>query len=117
MNELSKTLSEWSSGKKVKLAEKREPLTYLELSKQKPKELPSFAPLIEEDFMPDRDWKRKTLDEKETKRKLKKVEKDALRELRKDTVQVHLQREKEQSFKKNQFRKSIIKGGQIKDEI
>lgn len=57
----------------------------MELSKQKPKAVPSFAPLIEEDFMPNKDWKKKKDDEKDVKRKMKKVEKDALRELRKDT--------------------------------
>lgn len=36
--------------------------------------------------MPNRDWREKKYDEKEAKRKHKKVEKDALRELKKDTI-------------------------------
>jgi hypothetical protein len=36
--------------------------------------------------LPDRDWRDKKDSEKDIKRKTKKVEKDALRELRKDTV-------------------------------
>jgi hypothetical protein len=48
--------------------------------------LPSFAPHIDEDFLifGDKKFKR-TDDDKEVKRKLKKAEKDAIRELRKDT--------------------------------
>jgi hypothetical protein len=40
--------------------------------------------------------RKRELDEKEVKRKTKKAEKDALRELRKDTVQIQVQKDKEQ---------------------
>lgn len=60
---------------------------------------------------------KKPEDEKEVKRKLKKVEKDAVRELRKDTMHLQVQRAKEQKYKSDMFRKGVIKAGTIKDEI
>lgn len=44
--------------------------------------------------------KKRELDAKEVKRKTKKAEKDVLRELRKDTVQIQVQKEKEQQHRK-----------------
>lgn len=62
------------------------PLTYLHMRDKKPRPLPTFDPLIEEDFLISDDWKeKKPADEKEVRRKIKKVEKDAIRELKKDT--------------------------------
>ena len=74
-------------------------MTHLRLQAKRPKELASFDPHIDDDFMAavleERPRKRE-LDEKEVKRKTKKAEKDALRELRKDTVQLQVQKEREQ---------------------
>ena len=66
------------------------PLTFLHLRDKKPKPLASFDPLIEDDFLILDDWrdKKKPIDEKEVKRKMKKIEKDAVRELKKDTIQI-----------------------------
>lgn len=64
----------------------KEKLVYIDLQKRVPKPLPSYEPLIEEDFILTRDYKKKKpLDEKDLKKKIKKNENDALRELRKDT--------------------------------
>ena len=71
--------------------EKEKRLDYLLLQDKKPKELPSFAPFIDEEFMHFRDKKfKKPVDEKEIKRKLKRTEKEAVRELRKDTTQIQI---------------------------
>ena len=73
------------------LKQKRAPLSHLRLQSKKPKELPSFNPYIDEEFiaavMDDRKFKKQETD-RDVKRKLKKTEKDALRELRKDTTQI-----------------------------
>jgi len=67
------------------------PLEHLRLQAKKPKELPSFNPMIDEEFMAavmdDAKFKKKET-ERDIKRKTKRAEKDALRELRKDTVQI-----------------------------
>jgi hypothetical protein len=64
-------------------------LVHLRLQSKKPKELPSFNPFIDEEFLAplieDSKFKKKET-ERDIKRKTKKAEKDALRELRKDTV-------------------------------
>jgi hypothetical protein len=64
-------------------------LTHLRLQAKKPKELPAFNPLIDEDFMAaaldDKTYREKKEDPKDIKRKTKKAEKDAIRELKKDT--------------------------------
>jgi hypothetical protein len=61
------------------------------LQEKKPKELPQYNPQIDEEFMAavmdEKKFKKKET-EKDVKRKTKKAEKDALRELRKDTVQI-----------------------------
>jgi hypothetical protein len=69
---------------------KYKPLTFLHLRDKKPKPLSTFDPLIEDDFLILDDWrdKKKPIDEKEVKRKMKKVEKDAVRELKKDTIMI-----------------------------
>ena len=68
------------------LPAKRARLEYLQLNKQKPKSIPTFAPLIEDDFLIAGHWKERQLnDQKVLKRKIKKTEKDAQRELKKDT--------------------------------
>lgn len=60
---------------------------------------------------------KKPADEKDIKRKIKKNQNDALRELRKDTTQIQIQREKEMDYKRTQFRKTVVKAGTLKDEI
>jgi hypothetical protein len=76
-------------------------LTHLCLQAKKLKELPSFNPMIDEDFMAaaldedGRKFKKREESEKEVKRKTKKAEKDAMRELKKDTIQLQIQKDKE----------------------
>ena len=56
---------------------------------EKPKPVPQLAPLIEDDFLIAGRWKEKQkADEKVIKRKIKKAEKDTIRELKKDTVAI-----------------------------
>ncbi len=96
------------------------PLAHLRLQSKKPKELPSFNPAIDEEFMAavmdDSKYKKKET-ERDIKRKTKKAEKDALRELRKDTVQIQIQKDKEMQHRHQNFKKSIIRGGNIKDDV
>ena len=62
------------------------PLQYLSIRWEFPKPLASYGPAIEDEFLLNVDWKEKLRsDEKLQKRKAKKVEKDAIRELKKDT--------------------------------
>lgn len=97
------------------------PLTLLLLEDKKPKALATFAPLIEDEFLLFKDQKAlkrlKGPDEKELKRKMKKTENHALRELRKDTSVIQQQRDKEAKFKRDQFSKTVVRAGAIKDEI
>ena len=97
-----------------------ETLTHLRLQAKKPKELASFNPQIDEDFMAaamdEKVYKDKKEDPKEIKRKTKKAEKDAIRELKKDSQQLQAQKEKENSQRKQVFLKSVIRGGNNKDE-
>ena len=57
--------------------------------------------MIDEDFMAaaldedGRKFKKREESEKEVKRKTKKAEKDAMRELKKDTIQLQIQKDKE----------------------
>lgn len=92
----------------------------MRLLSKKPKELPTFNPAIDEEFMAaalnDRKFKRKETD-KEVKRKVKKAEKDAYRELRKDTVHIQVQKAKEIQQRSQIFKKSVIRGGNVKDDV
>ena len=78
------------------LKQKRAPLCHLRLQSKKPKELVSFNPFIDEEFiaavMDDRKFKKRETD-RDVKRKIKKTEKEALRELR--TTQIQAEKEKE----------------------
>lgn len=58
-----------------------------------------------------KDRMRKNEDMKGMKRKFKKAEKDAVRELRKDTVQIQVQKDKENLYKKKMFRKNLVNPG------
>jgi elongation factor 1-beta len=49
--------------------------------------------------------------------KTKKAEKDAMRELKKDTVQLQVQRDRELEQRKSVFLKSVIRGGNVKDDV
>lgn len=99
------------------------PLTHLRLQAKKPKELNSFNPQIDEDFISaalDDDgkrYKKREETDKEVKRKTKKAEKDAMRELKKDTVQLQVQRDRELEQRKSVFLKSVIRGGNVKDDV
>lgn len=95
-------------------------LTHLRLQAKKPKELPAFNPQIDEDFMAaaldDKTYRDKKEDPKEIKRKTKKAEKDAIRELKKDSQQLQAQKEKETMQRKQIFLKSVIRGGNNRDD-
>jgi len=102
---------------------KRPRLEYLQLSLQKPKPLPTFEPLIEDDFsLNDQERKlkkrEKMNDPKEIKRKTKAAEKDAVRELKKDTAAI-MNEKRNQAFQKSSIsRKKIFSGGNMpKDEV
>jgi hypothetical protein len=79
--------------------------------------------MIDEDFMAavldedGRKFKRREESEKEVKRKTKKAEKDAMRELKKDTMQIQIQRDKEMQQRRNIFMKSVVRGGNVKDDV
>lgn len=96
-------------------------LTHLRLQAKKPKELPAFNPQIDEDFMAaaldDKTYREKKEDPKDIKRKTKKAEKDAIRELKKDSMQLQAQKEKETMQRKQIFLKSVIRGGNNRDDI
>lgn len=95
-------------------------MTHLRLLSKKPKELPTFNPFIDEEFMAAvmDDCKFKKVEtEKDIKRKTKKAEKDVIRELRKDTVQIQIQKAKETQHRTQNFKKTIIRAGNIKDDV
>lgn len=59
-------------------------------------------------------------DEKAIKRSTKKVEKDAIRELKKDGYAIQQQREQERSWKRSSSKKktfTVGMGGSLKDEV
>jgi hypothetical protein len=101
---------------KLSITMRRPRLEYLQLALQKPKALPSFEPLIDDEFLfTDRELKLKSKDQEETpkqiKRKIKEQEKHAAKELRKDT-QVLMSEKKNQSMQRTKsYKKSIYSGG------
>ena len=99
------------------LAQKRPRLEYLQLNRQKPKSIPTFAPLIEKDFLVAGHWKERQMnDERIVKKKLARVEKEAQRELKKDTML--LQQEKARLSVQKRAGTKIYRGGNMpKDEI
>jgi hypothetical protein len=60
-------------------------LEYMSIRKEIPKALASYDPLIEDEFIM-RVPRKDKYDEKEMKKKVKKTEKEAMRELKKDTM-------------------------------
>uniref|UniRef100_A0A7S3CHV4 Uncharacterized protein n=1 Tax=Strombidium rassoulzadegani TaxID=1082188 RepID=A0A7S3CHV4_9SPIT len=93
------------------------PLQYLSLRQENPKPLPSYPPLIELEFLVRLPRKDK-YDEKELKKKTRKYEKDAMRELKKDTQvimdqKMDLQRQRRQLASRGTKRV----GQSLKDEI
>ena len=79
--------------------------------------------MIDEDFMSaaldddGKKYKKREESEKEVKRKTKKAEKDAMRELKKDTMQLQVQKDRELQQRKGIFMKSVIRSGNIKDDL
>eukprot|EP00356_Strombidium_inclinatum_P014748 CAMPEP_0170497834 /NCGR_PEP_ID=MMETSP0208-20121228/25973_1 /TAXON_ID=197538 /ORGANISM="Strombidium inclinatum, Strain S3" /LENGTH=256 /DNA_ID=CAMNT_0010774781 /DNA_START=438 /DNA_END=1205 /DNA_ORIENTATION=- len=69
-----------------------QPLQHLSLIAAKPKPLPSYPPLVEDEFL-FRINKKDNMDSKELKKKTKKAEKDAVRELKKDNLFIQKQRQ------------------------
>ena len=102
----------------IKEAPKKRPrLEYLQLNKQRPQSIPTYAPLIEKDFLIAGHWKEKQKnDEKVIKSKLKKADKDAQRELKKD-AQVIMQEKARLEQERRKSRKVYKSGGVPKDEI
>ena len=102
-------------GKRRKSALSTQKLEYLSMRQEKPKPLASYPPLIEDEFLM---RVKKNRDEKSMKRKAKKAEKDAVRELRKDTTVIQQQRQNEKDIKRGLSRKNGYKVGQnLKDEV
>lgn len=92
-------------------------LEYLQLGKQKPKPIASLQAEIEDDFMPMLTKKKKPLDERQLKRKIKAEEKKAIRELKKDTLVIQHEKDRVKQMRKDKLRKSTFRGGNApKDE-
>jgi hypothetical protein len=90
---------------------------------QKPKAVTTFEPLIEDDFIcSTQELKLKSKDKEETpkemKRKIKEQEKHAVRELRKDTQVLMIEKKRERMQRDHKFKKQNYTGGnKPKDEI
>jgi hypothetical protein len=78
--------------------------------------LASYGPLIEDEFLM-RVPKMDRFDTKQLRQKTKKMEKDAMRELKKDSQTLQQERFTERNQRKNIAGKSLLKYGQVKDEI
>ena len=77
--ELNHLLTDLDTGKKR--------LEYLQLARQKPKGIPTYAPLIDKDFLIAGHYKqRQKTDEKVMRAKVKRADKEAQREVKKDTM-------------------------------
>ena len=82
------------------------------MNRQKPKPVPSFAPLLEDDFLIAGHWKERRMnDEKEVKRKIKKAEKETMRELQKDTLAIQAEKRRISDQRRNKGRSQIYRGG------
>ncbi len=87
------------------------------MAKQKPKGIATFAPLIDADFLIAGHYKqRQRTDEKVIKNKLKRADKDAQREIKKDTMAIMQERIRQAESKKKTSK--VYRGGNgPKDEI
>ena len=93
-------------------------MEYLQLGKQRPKPIPSYRPLIDDDFLCFERKKRQPVDEKTLKRKIKAEEKKVARELRKDTEVIQQEKQRLKQQKQAKFRKQTFRGGNApKDEV
>lgn len=108
---------------RVKLIGKRKtkefavPLEYLSMREETPKPLPSYLPAIEDEFLM-RVARKDKVDEKEMRKKTRKYEKDAIRELKKDTETLMSEKRKEKMQRKDLSRRGTFRAGQtLKDEI
>ena len=96
------------------------PLTPMALRKEFPKSIPQYDPLIDEEFL--LRTKRRLSDrpvaeqEKIMKRKTKEAEKEAMRELKKDTMVLQKHKQQERQFRKGAS-KTYKAGQNLKDEI
>ena len=84
--------------------------------------MPSYYPLIEDEFIASKSsaWRREQKGtEKVLKAKTKKYEKDAMKELKKDTIILQHERENERNWRKNAAKRTTFKLGQkgIRDEV
>ena len=84
---------------------------------EKPKALPSFAPQLEDDFLIAGRWKlNQKNDVKVIKRKIKKAEKETMRELKKDTMSIQNEKKRQATLRKGNSK--VFRGGNApKDEI
>ena len=84
--------------------------------------MPTFYPEIEDEFIPSKAsaWKREQKsDPKVMRRKLKQMEKDNMKELKKDTMIIQQQRQQEKDWRKNAAKRKTYKVGDkgINDEV
>ena len=87
------------------------------MAKQKPKGIPTYAPLIDPDFLIAGHFKkRQKTDEKVIKAKQKRADKETQRELKKDTAAILQERARLADLKKRTVK--VYRGGNMpKDEI
>lgn len=95
-------------------------LYHLAIREEKPKPLASYYPAIEDEFMPSKvtQWRKEQKnDPKVLRRKTKKMEKDAIREIKKDNITLQEQRQKEKEWKAKSSRKFKVGSQGIRDEV
>ena len=94
-------------------------LEYLHLNKQNPRPISSLAPEIDPEFLSTFAWKDKQRnDAKIVKRKIKKFEKDAVREIKKDTYVLQAEKRRVHDQVRKRDHKSVFRGGnKPRDEV
>jgi hypothetical protein len=89
-------------------------LEHLSIRMEQPKPLASYDPLIEDEFLM-RVATKNRFDEKTLKQKAKKTEKDAMRELKKDSFALQKARETERQQRRKVSKRTKVTN--IKDEV
>jgi hypothetical protein len=89
-------------------------LEYLSIRQEIPKPMPSYDPLIEDEFLM-RVATKNRFDEKTLKQKARKTEKDAMRELKKDSFTLQKQRDLERKQRRSVSHKTKVSN--LKDEV
>ena len=116
LSEVRKAAGEKVLGKRKFDQISKEKLEHMSIRQEFPKPLASYAPLIEDEFLM-RVPKKDKFDTKALRQKTKKMEKDAIRELKKDSVTLQSERLMEKRQRKAIAGRSQMKFGQVKDEI